>query len=72
MFLIKILSGNFNHSPSHCTTASVTEVREAREPSSAEVMTKHKAGNFETRGHLSKLQSLEERKADAITLAATQ
>ena len=43
--------------------------------SSAEVMTKHKEGNFETRGHLSKpqiVQSLEERQADAITLAASQ
>lgn len=41
-------------------------------PSSAEVVTKHKKGNFETRGHLSELQSLEERKADAIALAASQ
>lgn len=52
MFLIKICSGNFNHSPSRCTIASVTEVWEAGQPGSAEVMTKAKQDNFEPRGHL--------------------
>lgn len=62
MFLIKICSGNFNHSPSRCTIASVTEGWEGGRQSSAEVMTKHKEGNFETRGRVSKLQIVPWRK----------
>lgn len=47
LFLIKICSGNFTRNPSRCTTASVTEVWEPGELSSAEVVMKHKQGNFE-------------------------
>lgn len=62
MVLIKIHSGNFNHSHSHCTIASVTEVREA-DRRAAEVMTEHKEGSSATRGHLSRLQIAKKKKS---------
>lgn len=49
MSVITIGSGNCNLSPSQSTTASVAEVGAAGQPSSAEVMTKHKESDFETK-----------------------
>lgn len=73
MFVITIGSGNCNLSPSQSTTASVTEVWVAGQPSSAEVRTTRKEGSSETKDRLPKLlivQSLQERTADALAASA--